>query len=93
MKADQVTELSGHAQIFLLKLAHTAWSECETCTMPSQLSDENSSDNSSNDSEQLTWEALKWILSVLTQEDERQVVYNPWNDPPSFKVSLDHILL
>ena len=61
-------------------------------------SDENSSDSSTSTENQLTWEALKWILSVLTPPppplsieagDQKQqlIVYNPWIDPPSCKVS------
>ena len=91
MEADQVTELSASARVFLLNLAQIAHNESERPIQPQEDSDSSSSSSEAEgnggsgggagDGRLLTWDALKLILSVLSADTEY-----PWNDPPSFKV-------
>jgi hypothetical protein len=83
IKSDQVYELSSGATEFLLQLTRIAYHECEAI-LP--LVENDGTDGGTNDGheEQLTWEGLKWILSVLASDFNDSSC--PWNDPPSFKV-------
>ena len=83
IKSDQVYELSNGATEFLLQLTRIAYHECEAI-LP--LVENDGTDGGTND-EQLTWEGLKWILSVLASDFNDSSC--PWNDPPSFKVHDD----
>ena len=83
IKSDQVYELSHGATEFLLQLTRIAYHECEAI-LP--LVENDGTDGGTND-EQLTWEGLKWILSVLASDFNDSSC--PWNDPPSFKVHDD----
>jgi len=86
IKSDQVYELSSGATEFLLQLTRIAYQECEAI-LP--LVESDGTDGGTNDGheEQLTWEGLKWILSVLASDFNDSSC--PWNDPPSFKVHDD----
>ena len=86
IKSDQVYELSSGATEFLLQLTRIAYHECEAI-LP--LVENDGTDGGTNDGheEQLTWEGLKWILSVLASDFNDSSC--PWNDPPSFKVHDD----
>eukprot|EP01039_Chlorochromonas_danica_P004509 gene4509-4945_t len=75
LRDDEVAELTDDAKAFLLSLARNAYTENEKPINPD-------SDSNSEIEDCLTWEALRFIWSTLTTEDNM-----PWAHPPNYNMS------